>query len=129
MISPAASTRTTVLLVEDETMVRMLGCDVLEEAGFEVIEAANADEALAVLREREDVQVLFTDVEMPGSLNGYRLAHLTHERWPQVKVLIVSGRSHPGPGDLPPGGTFIGKPYSPADLVRRLRELAGDRLD
>ena len=119
------SARTTVLLVEDEAMVRMLGCDVLEEAGFEVIEAANADEALAVLRGGVDVQVLFTDVEMPGSLDGYGLARLAHEGWPQVKVLIVSGRSHPGPGDLPPGGAFIGKPYSPSEVVRRVREMAG----
>ena len=118
--------RATVLLVEDETMVRMLGCDVLEEAGFEVIEAANADEALAVLRQGTGVDVLFTDVEMPGSLDGYGLARLAHERWPQVKVLIVSGRRHPGPGDLPPGGAFIGKPYSPGEVVRRVREMAGD---
>ena len=113
--------RTTVLLVEDEFLVRMLGADVLTEAGFEVIEATNGDEALSVLEDRDDVRVLFTDVDMPGSLDGLELARVTHDRWPHVAVLIVSGKVRPGPSDLPPGGRFIGKPSEPAAIVRQIR--------
>ena len=112
-----------VLLVEDEALVRMLGVDVLEEAGFEVIEAGNADEALRILEARSDVEVLFTDVDMPGSMDGLALARTVYARWPQVRVLIVSGKVRPGPTEVPPGGVFLGKPYEPAVLVRQLREL------
>jgi CheY-like chemotaxis protein len=112
-----------VLLVEDEALVRMLGVDVLEEAGYAVVEAGNADEALRVLETRADIQALFTDVDMPGSMDGLALARTVHARWPQVKVLIVSGKVRPVPAELPPGGVFMGKPYEPAVLVRQLREL------
>jgi two-component system, response regulator PdtaR len=112
-----------VLLVEDEALVRMLGVDVLEEAGYEVVEAGNADEALRILEAQSGVKALFTDVDMPGSMDGLALAHTVHARWPQVKVLVVSGKVRPAPDELPPGGVFMGKPYEPASLVRQLREL------
>ena len=115
--------RATVLLVEDEFLVRMVGADILTEAGFDVLEAANGDEALTVLKDRADVSVLFTDIDMPGSLNGLELARVTHERWPHVAVLIVSGKVRPGPDDLPPGGHFISKPYQPAAVVRQIHGM------
>jgi two-component system, response regulator PdtaR len=110
-----------VLLVEDEALVRMLGVDVLEEAGYEVTEAGNADEALRIMEAQSGIKALSTDVNMPGSMDG--LAHTVHARWPQVKVLVVSGKVRPAPDELPPGGAFMGKPYEPASLVRQLRDM------
>ena len=113
-----------ILLAEDETLVRMVASDILtDDASYRVIEAANADEALTLLEARHDVRVVFTDVDMPGSMDGLALARTVHARWPQVKVLIVSGKVRPAPAELPPGGVFMGKPYEPAVLVRQLREL------
>lgn len=115
--------RPTVLLVEDEFLVRMVGADILTEAGFQVVEAANGDEALTMLQDRNDVRVLFTDIDMPGSLNGLELARMAHNRWPHIAVLIVSGKVRPGPDELPPGGHFIGKPYQPAAVVKRIHGM------
>lgn len=112
-----------VLLVEDEALVRMLGVDVLEEAGYEVMEAGNADEALRIMEAQSGIKALFTDVDMPGLMDGLALAHTVHARWPQVKVLVVSGKVRPAPDELPPGGAFMGKPYEPAGLVRQLRNM------
>ena len=115
--------RPTVLLVEDEFLVRMVGADILTEAGFQVVEAANGDEALTMLEDREDVSVLFTDIDMPGSLNGLELARVAYDRWPHIAVLIVSGKVRPGPDELPPGGHFIGKPYQPAAVVKQIHGM------
>ena len=122
---PPPDERIVVLLVEDEPLVRMLGYDVLDEAGFEVVEAGDADEALTVLQARSDVRVLFTDVDMPGSMNGFELARTVAERWPAIRVLIVSGKTRPGPGEMPPHGRFIGKPYQPAAVVQQIHEITG----
>src|SRR5918994_2601531 len=113
-----------VLLVEDEPLVRMTATDELEEAGFHVLEAANADVALAVLVARSDeVRVLFTDVDMPGSMNGMALAEQVHRRWPHVLLLISSGYARPHPGEIPDHGQFIPKPYGAATLVRHIHEM------
>src|SRR5215217_4205273 len=113
-----------VLVAEDEPLVRMVAVDILEDAGWTVIEAANAEAALSVLHQRSDVQVLITDVEMPpGPLNGFDLARLTHEQFPQVSVVIVSGKVRPSPADLPPGARFIPKPYSVAKLTCVVQEI------
>jgi CheY-like chemotaxis protein len=107
-----------VLLVEDEALVRMFAADLLrEEAGFKVVEAVNADEALTVLEATSDVRVLVTDVEMPGSLDGFTLARLVHKAWPDVGIVVVSARACPGPEDLPPGARFIAKPYATEALI------------
>jgi two-component system, response regulator PdtaR len=113
-----------VLLVEDELLVRMTAADELEEAGFQVLEAANADVAMAVLEARSDeVQVLFTDVDMPGSMNGMALAEQVHRRWPHVLLLISSGYARPHSGEIPDHGQFIPKPYGAATLVRHIHEM------
>ena len=91
---------TVILLVEDEVLVRMLAADVLSEAGFTVLESTNAEEALTLLEARPDVQVLFTDVNMPGALDGLGLAQTVHNRSPGVGILIGSGRIRPAPGEL-----------------------------
>ena len=113
-----------VLLAEDEMLVRMMTVDILEEAGCAVIETANASAALAILDRRPDVQVLVTDVEMPpGPLNGLDLARLAHEQFPQVSVVVVSGRMRPDPAALPPGARFVPKPYSATNLTRVVQEV------
>ena len=118
-----ASERPVVLLVEDEPLVRMFSADVLEEAGFEVIEAFNGDEALNVLDARHDIEVLFTDVNMPGSLDGLNLARVVHERRPSIKLLIASGQVRLSDDQIPDAGRFLAKPYAPEAIVREVREL------
>ena len=113
-----------ILLVEDEVLVRMIAVDVLSEAGFTVLESASAEEALRLLETRPDVQVLFTDVNMPGALDGLGLAQTVHERSPGVGILIGSGRIRPDPGELPPGTRFIAKPYASSALTDAIRAVA-----
>ena len=113
-----------VLLAEDEPLVRMTAADELEEAGFHVLEAANADVALAVLEARSDeVQVLFTDVHMLGSMDGMELAEHVHARWPHVRLLISSGYARPNPDEIPDHGQFMPKPYGAATLVGHIHDL------
>ena len=111
-----------VLVVEDEPLVRMYAVDVLEDAGLVAIEAADADAALAVLKARSDIAVLFTDVRMPGTLDGFALARIVSERWPRIMILITSG--HFRPEEQIATGTFIPKPYPPAKVVSLIRGLA-----
>lgn len=80
------------LVVEDEPLLRMLAIEVVEEAGFVAIEARDADEAVALLESRSDIALLFTDINMPGSMDGLKLAHAVRGRWPPIKILLVSGR-------------------------------------
>jgi CheY-like chemotaxis protein len=113
-----------VLLVEDEPLVRMAAADDLQDAGFHVLEAANADVALAVLETcSDDVQVLFTDIDMPGSMNGLVLAENVQQRWPHISLLISSAYHRPHPGQLPDDGRFVPKPYCSDDVVQQIREL------
>jgi len=94
--------RIVVVLAEDEPLARMFASDFLDDAGFKVFEVCHADDALLLLQARPDVQVLMTDVEMPGgSMNGFELARRVRERWPRMAVVVVSGRAMPAPGDLP----------------------------
>ena len=112
-----------VLLVEDELLVRMLGADILEDAGFQVVEAMNGEEAVTVLEARPDVQVLLTDVDMPGSIDGFELARHTSAHRPDIAILIVSGKVRPGPGEMPEGSLFVPKPYQPAALVQQIHQM------
>ena len=120
MMDPA---KKTVLIVDDEDLVRRVGSDILEFGGYRVLEAANADEALRRLDEGAEVMVLFTDVNMPGAPDGFGLARLVHDRWPQVKILVASGYAAPGPGDLPESGLFLSKPYRADELLGLMRSL------
>jgi CheY-like chemotaxis protein len=113
-----------VLVVDDEPLVRMTAVDELEEAGFHVLEAANADVALMVLEVQSDeVQVLFTDVNMPGSMDGMALAEQVHQRWPHIRLLISSGYTRPHPDEIPDSGHFVPKPYCGATLVRHIAKM------
>jgi len=113
-----------VLVVDDEPLVRMTAADQLDEAGFQVLEAANADEALTLLEAHSnEVRVLFTDVDMPGSMNGMALAEQVYRRWPHVLLLISSGHARPDPDEIPDHGHFVPKPYHGATLVRHITEM------
>jgi CheY-like chemotaxis protein len=120
MISEAK--RAVVLIVEDELLIRMNAVEMIEET-YEVVEAANADEAIAILERRLDITVLFTDIQMPGSMDGLKLAAAVRDRWPPVLIVATSGHVKLGPGDLPQGGRFLPKPYSPDEITIMLREL------
>ena len=117
---------TDILVVDDEAVLRFLATDVLEESGFRVLEAEDARTALKVLAEHPDVRVLFTDINMPGALDGLDLARETHARWPTIKLVVTSGRSQPPGREIPDAGRFVSKPYSPDLLVGEIRKaLAG----
>jgi DNA-binding NtrC family response regulator len=114
--------RTIVLIVEDEALIRMNGCDMLADAGFEVLEAESADAAIELLEQRE-VHMLFSDVDMPGSMDGLQLATLVHERWPHIGLLITSGHRQLTDQSLPDNGKFISKPWHEREVIYRVREV------
>jgi CheY-like chemotaxis protein len=114
----------TILLVEDETLVRLIGSDLLSDAGYEVLEAGSADEALNILQSVEDVQVLFTDIRMPGSMDGLELAEVVHRRWPGIKILLTSGDTWPAKDRIPDDGRFLPKPYAVDVLRQEIDRLA-----
>ena len=115
----------TILLVEDEAVLRIWAADELRSAGFHVVEAANADEALSLLRDEDHVDLIMTDVRMPGSMDGLGLAQTAHARWPDLKIVIVSGHL-PVSADSDSIDAFFGKPYDPAKVAGRLKELLAD---
>lgn len=115
--------KTVILVVEDEPIIRMGAIQMLEDAGFAVVEANNAHDALAILENRSDIRVVFTDINMPGTLDGLRLARMVRGRWPPIHLIVTSGLLSPSDDDLPPGGRFIRKPYDPAHVMGTLRDL------
>ena len=117
--------RPLVLVVEDEILLRWTTVALVEEAGFDVVEAGTAIEAISMLEKRSDIRTVFTDVEMPGALNGLQLAHLISTRWPTIKIMATSGRLRLRDDDLPKGARFLHKPYAVAHLTDTLRELMG----
>ena len=125
-MQPSACKRPVVLIVEDEFLVRMDTRAALETAGFDVLEAGDADEAIAILSGRNDIRLIFTDVHMPGSMDGLKLAHFVRDRWPPVKVVATSGHARIADSDLPEGVRFVPKPYSAAEITATLRELIQD---
>lgn len=122
IMSGARDRSPIVLLVEDETLLNMLAEDVLSsDGGFMVIPAADADEALAVLKARPDIAVVVTDINMPGSIDGLELADVVHRTWPHIGIVVTSGRFDDPP--LPPGARFISKPWSPSALIELVWEV------
>jgi CheY-like chemotaxis protein len=119
------SGRPVVLIVEDELLLRMDAADIIAAAGFEVVEAANADQAIKILEARRDITVIFTDIQMPGSMDGLKLARAVRGRWPPIKIIATSGHVGVAESDLPEGGRFLLKPYSPRQVTGVLRELTG----
>jgi CheY-like chemotaxis protein len=114
----------TVLVVEDDVLLRMYAVEMIKEAGFRVIEAQDADAAIRVLEARDDIRIIFTDIDMPGSMNGLKLAHAVANRWPPIRIIATSGHFRIREGDLPDGGRFIPKPYRQHQVIGALTELA-----
>src|ERR1700686_4176577 len=114
-----------ILVVEDEMLLRMRAVDIVEDAGFTPIEAVNADEALAILESRSDIELLFTDIQMPGTMDGLRLAHAVHERWPSIKIILVSGKLVPTDAEKPVDSRFFGKPLEVKQMIAEMQKMIG----
>jgi CheY-like chemotaxis protein len=112
-----------VLVVEDEEILRMLAVEFVEDAGFEAIEAKSADEAVQILERRMDIRIVFTDIDMPGSLDGIKLAACIRDRWPPIEIILTSGHYAPKSHELPSRAIFIPKPYQVTEVVETLREM------
>ena len=112
-----------VLVVEDDELLRWSAMIVLEDSGYSVLEASDAGEALTALEQRADVRIIFTDVQMPGAIDGVRLAHLVSQRWPLLKIIVTSGRMRLQQDDLPKGGVYLMKPYSATELTTAVYEV------
>ena len=116
---------TVVLVVEDEMLLRMRAVDMVEDAGFTPLEAVDADEAVAILESRSDIALLFTDIQMPGSMDGLKLAHAVHERWPPIKIILVSGQLKLANIDIPADSRFFGKPLEAREIIAEMRNMIG----
>ena len=112
-----------VLIVEDDFLVRQNAVFLLEEAGFDTLEAGSADEAVVLLEDRQDIKVVFTDINMPGSMDGLELAQAIRRRWPPVELVLTSGYARVRDDDMPERGLVLGKPYEPTELVGMVRSL------
>jgi CheY-like chemotaxis protein len=112
-----------ILLVEDEELVRILGVDYLQDAGFAVIEAADVAHAIVVIDEAARIDLVFTDVHMPGAMDGHALAAWLEQHWPAIPVLLTSGIDRPIIGSTGNHRRFIQKPYALKDVERHIREL------
>lgn len=119
-----APPRPVVLVVEDEPVLRMAAADMVEEAGFEVIEAADATQAVRLLETRPDIRIVFTDIDMPRGLDGMRLAAVIRDRWPPIEIILTSGHRAPSRADLPAGAVFFPKPYREEQVVAEMRRMA-----
>jgi len=115
-----------VLVVEDEMMLRMRAVDIVEDAGFMPVEAVNADDALVILESRSDIDLLFTDIQMPGTMDGMKLAHAVHARWPSIKIMLVSGQVTPTDTERPVNSRFYGKPLEVKKMIAELQEMLGE---
>ncbi len=114
-----------VLVVEDEMVLRMRAVDIVEDAGFTPIEAISADQAIEILESRDDISLLFTDIQMPGSMDGLKLAHATHARWPHIKIILVSGQIAVTDEDKPEDSKFFPKPLEIQHMISEIQEMVG----
>lgn len=115
--------KAVVLIVEDSAMIRMGAVDIVLSAGYEALEASDADEAIRILEARDDIDLVFTDVHMPGTMDGIKLSHCIRDRWPPVKLIVASGAAILEESSLPFGSRFFSKPYDDhviADAMARL---------
>ncbi|MGH6782004.1 MAG: response regulator [Sphingomonadaceae bacterium] len=120
---PGDAEKPVVLVVEDDPIIRMHASLLVEEAGYLAVEASTADEALAILERRDDVRILFTEVELPGSLNGLQLVDVVREKWPPVELMVTSGHVQIDPQRLPAGVRFFRKPFSESEILKTLKSL------
>ena len=113
------------LIVEDDMILRMRSVDIVEDAGYTPVEAVDADEALGILQSRSDIALLFTDIQMPGSMDGLQLAHAVYERWPQLKIILVSGQLKLSSAEIPRDSRFFGKPLVSAQIITEMQGMIG----
>lgn len=112
-----------ILVVEDEPLIRLGLASVIEEAGYEVAEAFNADEAIRRLEGDREIGLVLTDVDMPGGMDGIRLAHYVRDRWPPIRLIVISGKVGVRNDQLPAGARFISKPYPELQLIALIGSL------
>lgn len=115
--------RAVVLVVEDSAVIRMGALDLVLSAGYEALEARDADEAIRILEARTDVDLVFTDIQMPGTMDGIRLAHYIRDRWPPVKLIVASGNAILEESSLPTGSRFFAKPYNETAITDEMARL------
>lgn len=115
-----------VIVAEDEELVRLYAAGLLKDAGFEVIDVPDADAALRAIASRPDARVLFTDIQMPGPIDGLELARMVHERWPNVLLLITSGNVAPRRSEIADQGHFLAKPYAGSELLGEIEDLKNE---
>jgi CheY-like chemotaxis protein len=123
MTLPRPLMQSTVLVVEDDEVLRMCVAEVVTDAGFSPVEAANADEAFAILENRSDIALLFTDIQMPGSMDGLDLARTVHDGWPAIKIILVSGRVELSERERPVNSRFFQKPFAIKQMIEGLQEM------
>ena len=115
------------VVVDDDFLIRTDAAEILRTAGFRVLETEHGDAAYALMETRHpDVVLLFTDVQMPGQLDGFALARAVAKSWPHVSIVVASGQAKPGPGDMPDKARFVGKPFSAEMVHAHLREILPD---
>jgi CheY-like chemotaxis protein len=125
MVLDPSAVPSVVLVVEDEMLLRMRAVDMVEDAGYTSVEAADADEAVAILESRSDIALMLTDVQMPGSMDGLKLAHAVRERWPPIKIILVSGQLRLENSDIPADSRFFGKPLAAKEMIAELQSMIG----
>jgi CheY-like chemotaxis protein len=125
MVLDHSSVPAVVLVVEDEMLLRMRAINMVEDAGYTSLEAVDADEAVAILESRSDIALLFTDIQMPGSMDGLTLAHAVHKRWPPIKIILVSGQLKLASIDLPADSRFFGKPLEAKVMIAQMQSMIG----
>ncbi|WP_439602941.1 response regulator transcription factor [Devosia sp.] len=116
----------SVLVVEDEALIRMDIADQLEREGFVVFEAANADQAIIVLDAQPGVRIMFTDIDMPGSMDGLKLAAAVRHRFPPIQIIVTSGHRVVEISEMPDGSVFFGKPYRHEAVMASMRQLLSE---
>ncbi|NTJ11226.1 response regulator [Rhizobium lusitanum] len=115
--------KAVILVVEDSALIRMGAVDLVRSAGYEALEASNADEAIRILESRADIDLVFTDVEMPGTMDGIKLSHYIRSRWPPVKLIVASGRAILKESSLPEGSQFFSKPYGDHAIANAIARM------
>jgi CheY-like chemotaxis protein len=125
MVPDPSSVPAVVLVVEDEMLLRMRAVDMVEDAGYTPIEAVDADHAVAILESRSDVALLLSDIQMPGSMDGLRLAHAVHDRWPGIKIILVSGQLKLAGLDIPANSRFFCKPLEAKLMIAQMQCMIG----
>ena len=112
-----------VLVVEDEFLSRLHAVNLVEEAGYKAVEASNADEAIAILEARKDIRIVFTDIDMPGTMDGLKLAHAIRTRWPPIELIVTSGHFDLSDDHMPERGRFFPKPYGDQEVISALHHF------